>query len=132
MRTIIVDTSALVAIALEEPECDRFIDALEAGGDLLISPINYVELGTVLVGRDHFPSRDVLDAWLGVYRIEIAREHAIDTAALDAYLLYGKGRHPARLNLGDCFAYALAKTLDAPLLYKGDDFPLTDVRSALA
>lgn len=131
MRTIVVDTSALVAIALEEPECDRLIDALEAGNDLFISPINYVELGTVLVGRDHFPSRHVLNEWLGVYRIEMAREQAIDAATLDAYLLYGKGRHPARLNLGDCFAYALAKALDAPLLYKGDDFPLTDVRSAL-
>ena len=56
---------------------------------------------------------------------------AVDTLALDAYLRFGKGRHPAKLNLADCFAYALAKTLDAPLLYKGDDFPLTDVRSAL-
>ena len=51
--------------------------------------------------------------------------------ALDAYLRFGKGLHPARLNLGDCFAYALAKALDAPLLYKGDDFAMTDIRSAL-
>lgn len=59
---------------------------------------------------------------------KVVREIA---AALDAYLTYGEGRHPARLNLADCLAYALAKQLDAPLLYKGEDFPLTDVKSAL-
>ena len=132
MSTIVVDTSALVAIALEEPEGDAFIAAVEAATDLLISPMTYVELGSVLIGRDHFPSRHVLDEWLAIYRIELARDPVIDAAALEAYLLFGKGWHPARLNLGDCFAYALAKALNAPLLYKGDDFPLTDVRLALA
>lgn len=128
---LVVDTSALVAIAAEEAGCDVFIDALEAATDALMSPMTYVELGSVLVGRDLFPSRDAMDDWLGMYRVQIARSPAIDTAALDAYLRYGKGRHSARLNLGDCFSYALAKILDAPLLYKGDDFPLTDIRSAL-
>lgn len=131
MSTIVVDTSALVAIALEEPEWEVFIAVLEAATDLFISPITYVELGSVLIGRDHFPSRDVLDEWLAIYRITIAREPAIDAAGLDAYLIYGRGWHPARLNLGDCFSYALAKALDVPLLYKGDDFPRTDIRSAL-
>jgi ribonuclease VapC len=131
VSTIVVDTSALVAVALEEPECDAFIQVLEVAADLFISPMTYVELGSVLIGRDHFPSRHVLEEWLAIYRIELAREPVIDAAALDAYLLYGKGWHPARLNLGDCFAYALAKALDAPLLYKGDDFSRTDIRSAL-
>ena len=130
--TLVVDTSALVAIALDEAECDAFIDALEKADEAMMSPMTYVELGIVLLGRDLILSRDDLDDWLGMYRVTIAKSPVIDTAALDAYLRYGKGRHPARLNLSDCFAYALAKTLDAPLLYKGDDFSRTDVRSALA
>ncbi|MFY8208201.1 MAG: type II toxin-antitoxin system VapC family toxin [Caulobacter sp.] len=129
--TVVVDTSALVAIALDEPEADALIEALEAADDVVISPMTYVELGMVLLGRNLMPSRDDLDDWLALYRVEIAKAPVIDTAALDAYLRYGKGRNPARLNLSDCFAYALAKTLDAPLLYKGDDFSRTDVRSAL-
>ncbi len=131
MSIVVVDPSALAAIALEEPECDAFISILEAADTALISPMNYAEIGIVLIGRSIFASRDVLDDWLAVYRVEIAREPIVDTLALDAYLKFGKGRHPAKLNLADCFAYALAKALDAPLLYKGDDFPLTDVRSAL-
>lgn len=129
--TLVIDTSALVAIALDEPESDGFIDALERADSAVMSPMTYVEMGIVLLGRDLILSRDDLDDWLSMYRIAIARDPVIDTAALDAYLRYGKGRHPARLNLSDCFAYALAKTLDAPLLYKGDDFSQTDVRSAL-
>jgi ribonuclease VapC len=129
---LVVDTSALVAIVFDEPEADAVIDALEASTETVMSPMTYVELGIVLIGREQFPSRDELDDWLGMYRIEIAREPVIDTAALDAYVRYGKGQHPARLNLSDCFAYALAKALNAPLLFKGDDFSQTDIRSALA
>lgn len=131
MSRVVIDTSALVAIAFEEPGCDAFIGVLETATDPLISPMSYVELGTALIGRDHFPNRHVVDEWLAIYRIEVAREPVIDAAALDAYLIYGKGWHPARLNLGDCFSYALAKALDAPLLYKGNDFSQTDIRSAL-
>lgn len=131
MSTIVIDSSALVAIALFEPDRALYIAQIEQARDALISPMNYVELGLILVARRHFPSRDVMDEWLGDYRIRIARDPVIDKAALDAYLIYGKGRHPARLNLADCFAYALAKKLDAPLLFKGDDFAQTDVRSAL-
>ena len=131
MSTLVIDSSALVAIALLESDRALYQARIEQADEILISPMNYVEVGLVLVARRHFPSRDAMDTWLASYRVEIAREPAIDTAALDAYLRYGKGRHPARLNLADCFAYALAKTLDAPLLFKGDDFPLTDVRPAL-
>lgn len=131
MSLIVVDTSALAAIALEEPECNSFIDVLEAANHIQISPMNYVEAGVVLVGRRVFPSREAFDEWLATYRVRVAPETVIDALALDAYLKFGKGRHPAKLNLADCFAYALAKALDAPLLFKGDDFPLTDVRSAL-
>lgn len=131
MSTIVVDSSALVAIALFESDRSLHIAKIEQSREILLSPMNYVELGLVLVARRHFPSRDSMDEWLGAYRVRIAREPVIDAAALDAYLRFGKGRHPAKLNLADCFAYALAKTLDAPLLYKGDDFTQTDIRSAL-
>jgi len=128
---LVVDSSALVAIALREPDRGPFIQALEVADEILISPMNYVETGVALTTYGLFTSRDAIDAWLADYRVRVAREPEIETAALDAYLKFGKGRHPARLNLADCFAYALAKQLDAPLLYKGEDFPLTDVRSAL-
>jgi ribonuclease VapC len=128
---LVVDSSALVAIALREPDRGPLIQALEAADEILISPMNYVETGVVLTTHGLFASREAIDVWLADYRVQVAREPAIETTALDAYLRFGKGRHPARLNLADCFAYALAKQLDAPLLYKGDDFPLTDIRSAL-
>ncbi|MET3663804.1 type II toxin-antitoxin system VapC family toxin [Caulobacter sp. 1776] len=131
MSTLVIDTSALVAIALFEADRALHIAQIEQAHEILISPMNYVELGLVLIARRHFPSRGAMDEWLEAYRIRIARDPVIDAAALDAYLRFGKGRHPAKLNLADCFAYALAKALDAPLLYKGDDFSQTDVRPAL-
>jgi len=128
---IVIDSSALVAIGTFEADRATFIDVMEAADEILISPMNYVETGIVLTGRGHFVSRVAFDEWLASYRVRIASGPVVDAVALDAYLKFGKGRHPAKLNLADCFAYALAKSLDAPLLYKGDDFPLTDVRSAL-
>ena len=128
---LVIDTSALVAIAAEEPECDSFIERLEASDEILISPMNYAETGVALTMHGLFDSREAIDIWLADYRVQVAHEPKTGAVALDAYLRFGKGRHPAELNLADCFAYALAKTLDAPLLYKGDDFPLTDIRSAL-
>jgi ribonuclease VapC len=128
---IVVDSSALVAIGTFEPDRPAFIRAIETASAILISPINYVETGVVLTGRGHFVSRQAFDEWLSNYRVRVAAEPVVDTLALDAYLTFGKARHPARLNLADCFAYALAKSLDAPLLYKGDDFRMTDVRSAV-
>lgn len=131
MSTLVLDTSALVAIALDEPECDAFLECLEEADDLLISTMTYVELGIVLIRRRFLLTREDLDAWLTELRIRVARYAVIEPFALDAHIHYGKGRHPAQLNLGDCFPYALAKGLDAPLLYKGDDFSQTDIRSAL-
>lgn len=128
---IVIDGSALVAIGTFEADRASFMEAIEAADEILISPMNYVETGVVLTGRGYFVSREGFDEWLANYRVRVAPEPVIDALALDAYLKFGKGRHPAKLNLADCFAYALAKALDAPLLFKGDDFPLTDIRSAL-
>jgi ribonuclease VapC len=127
---IVVDASALVAIADQETDRMRYLDRLALAERAVISSINVVEAGIILIGRNRFESIDQFDRWLvelGV-DVEASTPHA---EALATYLTFGRGRHPARLNLADCFAYALAKALDAPLLYKGEDFALTDVRSAL-
>lgn len=128
---IVVDSSALVAIALWEPEREAFAQAIHDAEKAWLSPTNYLETGMVLQQRRFIADRVSLDAWLSELTIEVRHDLALHADALDAFLSFGKGRHPARLNLGDCFAYALAKQLDAPLLYKGDDFALTDVRPAL-
>lgn len=128
---IVVDASALVAIGDDEPEAEPFLAVLERNPSR-ISAVNYVEAGRILMGRGRLATQEDLDDWLKQLGASVMPDENLASAALDAYLRFGKGRHPAKLNLADCFAYALAKTLDAPLLYKGDDFPLTDVRSALA
>ena len=128
---IVVDASALVAIAQEEPEEVRFTTAILGAASAWIAPVNYLELGVVLRQRGRILSQERLDAWLESLGVALREDVPLGSAALAAYLRFGKGFHPARLNLADCFAYALAKHLDAPLLYKGDDFSQTDVRSAL-
>jgi ribonuclease VapC len=128
---IVVDTSALVSIAIEEPDHLPIMQTLLASDRTVISAVNYVEAGVALISRGHLQDRVELDLWLVQLGVAVHPGPEDYAQALHAYLSYGKGRHPARLNLADCFAYALAKQLDAPLLFKGDDFPLTDVRSAL-
>ncbi len=127
---IVVDASALVAIGDDEPEAEHFLAVLERNPSR-ISAVNYVEAGLILIGRGRLATQDDLDDWLKQLGASVMPDENLASAALEAYLVYGRRRHPAKLNLADCFAYALAKSLDAPLLYKGDDFPLTDVRSAL-
>jgi ribonuclease VapC len=129
---IVVDSSAIIAIAIkEEPGWLNLLAALQGDQIVFLSPINYVEIGIILATRGVFADAAELDRWLASYGVEVRNDPEVSKAALQAYLTFGKGVHPARLNLADCFAYALAKTLDAPLLYKGNDFALTDVRSAL-
>ncbi len=127
---IVVDASAIVAINIGEPGFEAYAQALLAADKVVASPINLVEAGMVIARRLNQPNSAAFAEWLKVWRIEPADE--VDWAgALSALMQFGKGRHPARLNLGDCFAYALARSLDAPLLYKGNDFSQTDVRSAI-
>ncbi len=128
---IVVDSSALVAIALWEPEREAFAQAIFDSEKAWLSPTNYLETGMVLKQRRFIADRAALDAWLSELTVEVQQNLTLHAAAMEAFLSYGKGRHPARLNMADCFAYALAKQLDAPLLYKGDDFSQTDIRSAL-
>jgi ribonuclease VapC len=127
--TIVVDASAIVALGMNEPERLAIEAVIGETDDLRAASINLTEAGIALVLRyGRFTEVDY-DAWLRELNI---KETPIEArAALKAYLQYGKGVHRAGLNLGDCFAYALAKQLDAPLLYKGEDFIFTDVKRAL-
>lgn len=128
---IVVDASALVAIAEMEPEAATFAAAISRADRAIISPVTAAEAGFVLLARRRFAASSRYLAWLASLQVVVWREPVDAAAALEAFERYGKGRHRARLNLGDGFAYALARALDAPLLYKGDDFALTDVRPAL-
>ena len=125
---IVVDSSALIAIAEKEDDWMALLERLLQSPHPTLSQMTYVETGMVLTGRGFFPDRNSYNRWLEEFGISVDRTTALDNAALGAFLAFGKGRHPAKLNLGDCFSYALAMELDVPLLFKGDDFPKTDVR----
>jgi ribonuclease VapC len=124
-----VDASAIVAIGLDEPERADFVRVLESAERAFVAPISIAEAGLAIVLRQRLMGLDDYARWL--QRLGITEQPVSGDAALEAYLLFGRGVHRAHLNLGDCFAYALAKQLDAPLLFKGDDFGVTDVRRAL-
>lgn len=129
---MVIDTSAVVAILQDEPERDRFIDALAGAKDALISAATLFECSIVMHGRAGDRAVERLDALLlraGVRCVAVDVTHV--SAAREAWMRYGKGRSPAALNFGDCFSYALAMTTGRPLLYKGDDFARTDVASAV-
>jgi ribonuclease VapC len=130
---VIVDTSALIAILYAEPEADQFINLIN-NTETKLSAANYVETGAVIDhAADPVASRELDDLLiLGEVRIEPVSEYQARIAR-QAYRDFGKGSgHAAQLNFGDCFSYALAKTADEALLYKGDDFNHTDIISASA
>ena len=131
---MIVDTSALMAILRGEDDAPRFARALASRQEVKrLSAANYLEAAIVIDGsRDAVASRrfDELIAKAGLVIAPVTERHA--RIARAAYRDFGKGSgHPAKLNFGDCFAYALAKTTSEPLLFKGNDFSHTDVRPAL-
>lgn len=128
---IVVDASALVAIAELEPDAEELLAVIAAAESAVVSQVNALEAAMVLLSRKRFASPSDVTAWREALQVTVWPKPTDDHTVLSAFWRFGKGRHPARLNLGDCFAYALAKSLDAPLLYKGDDFAQTDVRSAL-
>ena len=125
---MVVDSSAVLAILFNEPERDSFSDALAAAGVRLMSCVNALEAAVVVSSRKGpYGSRE-LDLLLHRGEFELVPFTADHLRlARDAYERFGKGRHAAGLNLGDCCAYALARHAGEPLLFKGDDFPLTDV-----
>jgi len=126
---IAVDTSALMAILQDEPHAQACMTALEQAGRLLMSAGTVAEALIVSERRGVGLEMEELIGGLGVEIVPVTSESAY--MAADAYRRWGKGIHPARLNYGDCFAYALAIEHDCPLLYVGHDFVQTDVLSAL-
>jgi ribonuclease VapC len=133
LTAIVVDTSAVVAILRDEPEKDRFVDAILAASPRLMSAVSLQEAGMVIAGRYGAEATwEPLDALLVRLDVEIvAHDAALARIARLAFLRFGKGRHSARLNFGDCASYALAKTHNVPLLFKGDDFARTDIVTAV-
>ena len=128
---IVVDTSAIVAMLLGEEDAPLYGNALVAADEASMSTVTDYELRIVLgqYGSDMIERYDNLIEESGIMLVDF--DKSLSRLSHEAYCLWGKGYHPAGLNLGDCAAYALAKSLDAPLLFKGNDFARTDVRRAL-
>lgn len=128
---MVIDSSALLAILFEEDERSTFLDLIDRDAAPKLSVVSQVETIMVYLGRrDNAQPRTVYEL-ISAFGLQL---HAVDEAqagrAVEAHRRYGKGRHPARLNLGDCFSYALAATSGEPLLYKGGDFARTDIAAA--
>lgn len=134
MTGLVVDTSAVVALLKSEPGWEALASRLHAAASRLLSVASWVELSLVIAGRHgDGATLEYLDRFLQAAAIELRPvDEPQARLAREAFLRFGKGRHPAGLNFGDCFGYALARILDAPLLFVGDDFARTDVRPALA
>jgi ribonuclease VapC len=130
---VIVDSSALVAILWNEPDAAAFARAIDAASVRRISAGTYIELGIVVDAKRNPVASRRIDEFISeaAISIEPVTESQARTAR-EAYCDFGKGsRHPAQLNFGDCFAYALAKAFREPLLFKGNDFTHTDVTRAI-
>jgi ribonuclease VapC len=129
----VVDSSAVLAVLRAEPDASTFADALQRIEPLFMSAGTLLELGTVVLhkrGAGRLPEMFRLLELSQIEIVPVTEQHARD--AIEAYGQFGRcTRHPAKLNFGDCFSYALARTLNRPLLFKGDDFGRTDIRSAL-
>ncbi|ETX00378.1 MAG: ribonuclease [Candidatus Entotheonella factor] len=125
---MVIDTSALVAILFDEPDAEQFELAIEAESRRLMSAASILETSIVVESRFGESGGREFDLLLYKAQIEIVAvtPEQIDIARY-AYRTYGKGRHPAGLNFGDCFVYALCKVSGEPLLFKGNDFSQTDV-----
>ena len=131
---MVIDTSAIVALVRSEPGHERISDALADADSCVMSAATRVELGIVLDQRVLAAENRRATRILDQARVVIAPvDEALALRAIDAHRAFGRGSgHPARLNFGDCFSYALAIALDEPLLFVGDDFSCTDVTPALA
>ena len=128
---MIVDSSALLAVLLRKPDATRYETAIATAPTCRMSAVNVLETSIVAESRGGEAAVHELDAFMeraGIEWSPITVEQV--KAARVARRRFGRGNHPARLNLGDCFAYALARTAEEPLLFKGDDFSRTDIDAA--
>lgn len=129
---MILETSALLAVLLMEPEAARFASAIENASVVRLSAANYVEAAIYVDRNGDEVRRAMLDTFLKEFSIRIEPVTAEQAFfARHAFVLFGKGRHKAGLNFGDCFSYALARAYGEPLLFKGGDFGHTDLAAAL-
>jgi ribonuclease VapC len=127
---IAVDSSAIMAVLLEEPDAARFVERIARPEQQRISVANVLELHIAVLHRTGQDGARILDRFLAAQGlVPVAVETDQLAIAREAFDQYGKGRHPAALNFGDCFAYALAKRLEVPPLFKGTDFQRTDVKA---
>lgn len=128
MTDLVVDTSAVVAILARERGADALASALEDADRRLMSSATLVELSIVLEARHGPPGRGIADRFLRDADIEVvALDHEAAELAIDGWRRFGRGRHPAALNLGDCFTYSLAISTSSPVLCTGEDFAKTDL-----
>jgi ribonuclease VapC len=130
---IVIDTSALIAVLQNEPDAETLKSVIENADRRVVSAVSLLETGIVMRARHGQQAIQVLADMLEDAGIEVAPfDHVQASIAISAFDQYGKGLNPlARLNFGDCAAFALAKHLDAPLLFKGEDFAATDIQPAL-
>ena len=129
---IVLDTSALIALLLKEPDAELIASALVSATAIRMAAPNWLEVAMVAMARRGIDGYQQLKQILERLQVEVvASDRANAEIAFQAWIQYGKGRHPAGLNYGDCFAYALAKQRGEALLYKGNDFSKTDIQSVL-
>lgn len=130
---MVIDTSAILAILKQEPDAPVIAQRLAGNQLMFMSAATLMECGTVVVGRYGAAGTAELRGLLERLKVTIVALTAEHTqAGIEAYALYGRGTgHPAKLNMGDCFSYALARTRNLPLLFKGNDFIHTDIEPAL-
>ncbi len=129
---MIIDTSAIVAILFNEPDARIYAEAIGKADICRISASTFVEAAIVIESQTKNGGSQQFDSFMRRAEIivePVTQEHA--HIARQAYSDFGKGRHPAALNFGDCFSYALAKVSGEPLLFKGEDFIKTDIRPAI-
>lgn len=132
MTALVVDTSAVIAILLGESDAPHYASALSAASELRMAAPTWLETALVATARCVGDGYLELVGFLDFVGVEVVPvDMALAQIAYDGWTRYGKGRHPAGLNYGDCFSYALAKQRDEPLLFKGADFALTDIRPAI-
>lgn len=129
---IVLDTSAVVALLQGEDDAPRMARAIADADGCILSAVSHLEAAMVLIGRSGAEAADDLDALIERVGIEVVPfDRRQSELARDAFLRFGKGRHPAALNFGDCAAYALAAGRGLPLLFKGNDFSQSDIQAAL-
>jgi ribonuclease VapC len=132
LSVMVLDTSAIMSILRQEDDAEQMAACVAAASHVCISAVTRLEAFTVAMSRGDIGSQKLAELLDQLAPDVIAFDKVQSSLAVTAIKSFGKGHHPARLNFGDCCAYALAKSMNLPLLYKGDDFAQTDIASALA